>query len=149
MTPHNKLGSEELANEARSAAKRSGAEFEFLDYDTLNSMGAGAFCSVLKTSPSKGGIAILKRQGKTREVILVGKGITFDTGGLDLKTEGSMLGMNRDMTGAAVALSAFESLCALKPNLSLYCYVAMALRGLNGYTGGLGVFVGSINIKTL
>lgn len=125
MMPANKLNSKSLVDFALSVASRLKVESRFLSVSDLKNMGAGAFCAVLQGSESDGGIVVLRRPGKTREVALVGKGVTFDTGGHDLKTDSSMFGMHRDMTGAAVALSAFEALSKINPDLSLSCYLAI------------------------
>lgn len=138
MIPANKLGSKEFVSYAEAVARRTKAKFRFLNFEQLKELGAGAFCAVLQASKSDGGIFVLERAGITNDVVLVGKGIMFDTGGLDLKTESSMLGMHRDMTGAAVALSSFESLAKLNPDLSLYCYLAIGenLLSVDSYKPG-------------
>lgn len=139
MLPPNKLGSKELVEFALARAKRLKVKSEFINARKLKEMGAGAFSAVLQTTVSDGGIVVLKRPGKgSRQIALAGKGVTFDAGGLDLKTEGSMLGMHRDMTGAAVALSAFETLIKLDKSSSVYCYLAIGenLIGPDSYKPG-------------
>jgi len=125
MMPSNKLDSKALVDFSLEVAKKLKISSRFISVSELEQIGAGAFCAVLQGSESEGGIVVLRRPGKTKEIILVGKGVTFDTGGHDLKTDSSMFGMHRDMTGAAVALSAFEALVNINPNLSLSCYLAI------------------------
>jgi leucyl aminopeptidase len=125
MLPPNQLGSEELVAFALRKGKQLKVKTRFLNVEKLEEMGAGAFCAVLQASKSKGGIVILHRPGNDKEIALVGKGITFDSGGLDIKTESSMFGMHRDMTGAAVALSSFETLIKLDKKSSISCYLAI------------------------
>lgn len=149
MMPANKLGSKELVEFALKVGRRVKAHHRFLDVDSLKEMGAGAFCAVLQGSKSEGGIVVLKRPGKTREIALVGKGIVFDTGGHDLKTDGSMLGMHRDMTGAAVALSTFEALCKLDPNLTLSCYLAIGENVLSPEAYRPGDVISTLSGKTM
>lgn len=111
MTPGNIMTSKVLVTHALKSARKLGLEFKFLNVDSLKEMGAGAFLAVVQGSESDGGIVTIRRpvEGGLK-VTLVGKGVVFDTGGHDLKTDSSMLGMHRDMTGAAVALSTFKAL---------------------------------------
>ena len=125
MLPPNKLESKDLVQFAMAKGKRLKVETRFLNYEALKEMGAGAFCAVLQASKSSGGIVILKRPGNERDIALVGKGITFDSGGLDLKTDSSMYGMHRDMTGAALALSAFEALIRTDRKSTITCFLAI------------------------
>jgi|GEM_PF-1298869 len=138
ILPPNKLESVDLVEFAIARAKKLKVESEFINATALKQLGAGAFSAVLQTAQSSGGIVILKRPGSGREICLVGKGIMFDTGGLDLKTDTSMVGMHRDMTGAAVALSTFEALIKSDRNSPISCYLAIGenLIGPNSYKPG-------------
>jgi leucyl aminopeptidase len=136
--PSNKLDSKNLVEFALQRAKKLKVQSEFIGVQKLRELGAGAFCSVVQTVESSGGIVVLKRHGNKKQIALVGKGITFDTGGLDLKTDSSMLGMHRDMTGAALALSGFEALIKTDKTSSIFCYLAIGenLIGPNSYKPG-------------
>lgn len=138
MLPPNKLTSQDLVEYSLQKAKKLKVASEFYDIERLKEMGAGAFTAVVQTTESSGGIVVLKRSGKGQEVCLVGKGIVFDAGGLDIKTDSSMYGMHRDMTGAAVALSTFEALAKTNKDLNLSCYLAIGenLVGPNSYKAG-------------
>jgi leucyl aminopeptidase len=138
VLPPNKLDSGQLVEYALARAKKLKVESNFVNADALKQMGAGAFTAVIQTVQSAGGIVSLKRPGTGKEICLVGKGVTFDTGGLDLKTDTSMLGMHRDMTGAAVALSAFEALIKIDKKSKISCYLAIGenLIGPNSYKPG-------------
>jgi leucyl aminopeptidase len=93
---------------AIAQAKTAGLKTEFFSLDKLEKLKAGAFLAVARASEDRGA-GILKltyRPSKaTKKVALVGKGITFDTGGMQLKTGEHMFGMNGDMGGSAVALA--------------------------------------------
>ncbi len=65
-------------------------------------------------------------QGATRHVALVGKGITFDTGGLSLKTPSGMVGMKYDMTGAATSLAVIRALAAIGANVHVTAWLCLA-----------------------
>ena len=66
-----------------------------------------------------------KKQGKKR-IFLIGKGITFDSGGLSLKPGGAMEDMKIDMSGSATVLSTMEAIAGLKPNVEIHALVAAA-----------------------
>jgi leucyl aminopeptidase len=87
-----------------------------------------------------------------RRVVLVGKGITFDSGGLDLKSADGMLRMKNDMSGAAAVLGVFSALPALKPPVEVHGLIAATenmpsggaqrpgdiVRAMNGLTVEIG-----------
>lgn len=129
-TPTNHMTSKHLVEEARKVAKRLyGVKFEFINERQLKDMGAGAFLSVIQgTKGSDGGIAHLRYRTRAKDkptVAIVGKGVTFDTGGYDVKTDGYMEGMHRDMTGSAVALGLFQSLVKNKSKINLDLYLSI------------------------
>ncbi|MBM4316134.1 MAG: leucyl aminopeptidase family protein [Deltaproteobacteria bacterium] len=93
---------------ATELAKKAGLKTEFFSFNKLEEMKAGAFVAVAKGSGhNSSGILKISYQPKTakKKIALVGKGITFDTGGNNLKTGPHMFGMNNDMGGSAVALA--------------------------------------------
>jgi leucyl aminopeptidase len=101
-------------------ARRHRLKFRWLDEPALRRAGAGAFLAVAAGNAARGaGIAHLKYRparraaGARPDVALVGKGILFDTGGVNLKTHRSMLEMHTDMSGSAVALATLIALAEL------------------------------------
>lgn len=93
---------------ATMLAKKAGLKTEFLNYEALQKLRAGAFIAVAQGGHdnSSGILKISYQPAKTkRKISLVGKGITFDTGGNNLKTGSHMFGMNNDMGGSAVVLA--------------------------------------------
>jgi leucyl aminopeptidase len=113
---------------ATQLAKESGLKAEFFSLQKLERMKAGAFLAVARAAEDKGsGILKVSYQpgrGKT-EIALVGKGITFDTGGSQLKTGEHMFGMNGDMGGSAVALALVLIAKELKWKQSVTAYLAI------------------------
>lgn len=93
---------------ATEMAREKGLGTDFYSRARLQEMKAGCFLAVSQGSEDPG-VGILKisyrPQGAPKKIALVGKGITFDTGGNNIKTGGHMYGMNNDMGGSAVALS--------------------------------------------
>lgn len=104
----NDLTPEVYVKTATELAKKAGLKTDFLSVSDLSKLKAGAFLAVAQGFPdNSSGILKLSyhpKQGK-RKIALVGKGITFDTGGNNLKTGSHMFGMNNDMAGSAVVLA--------------------------------------------
>lgn len=101
-------------------ARRHGLRLRWYDEAALKRLGAGAFLAVSRGNPRRdAGIAHLsyvprRRAGARPDVALVGKGILFDTGGINLKPHRSMLDMHIDMAGSAVALATLVAAAQLR-----------------------------------
>jgi leucyl aminopeptidase len=125
----NDLTTSRYVEVATELAKGGGLKVDFLSLKRLTQMGAGAFLAVAQGSDDKGaGIlkVIYQPAGKiTKKLALVGKGITFDTGGSNLKTGSYMFGMHQDMTGSAVALATALVAAKLKWPYQVTAYLAI------------------------
>jgi len=111
-------------------AKREGWGMKFLGEAALRKKGAGAFLAVCQgNADADAGIVRLRyrpaRGGKKSPLALVGKGITFDTGGNNLKPFRGMLDMHEDMQGSAVALGTLLALSRLKFPRAVDCWLAI------------------------
>lgn len=128
MTPPNHLYPESFAERARESAERAGAEFRVWDEQQLEAEGFGGHIGVGKGSIRPPRLARLayRPAGATKHIALVGKGITFDTGGLSLKPAGAMVGMKFDMAGAATILGVIEALAALEVKINVTGWLCMA-----------------------
>jgi leucyl aminopeptidase len=106
--PSNVLTPTALAEIARSVAASAGLEFRVIDLEEAQAMGMGLFAAVAQGSaqPPKFIVLDYRPAGASRTVALVGKGITFDSGGLSIKTAGGMKTMKGDMAGAATVIAA-------------------------------------------
>ena len=129
--PGNELHPGEYRSLATALAKEQGWQAEFLDRKALARRQAGAFLAVTQASASDdGGLLRLSYRPKTRmknpKLALVGKGICFDTGGVNLKSAKSMHGMHEDMEGSAVALGTLLALTLLKVDFPVDCWLALA-----------------------
>ena len=110
-----------------SEAKRLGKEFkhlkvEVLDRLALQKLGMGSFLSVANGSDEPPKFIILRYEGAAKTqapVVLVGKGITFDSGGISIKPGAGMDEMKFDMGGAASVLGTFRAVAELKPKVNL------------------------------
>jgi leucyl aminopeptidase len=116
-TPSNDLGPAQLAARAREIAREHATvAVQVHDQRWLRSKGMGAFLAVSQASPEARMIVLRHRPRRpARKLVLglVGKGITFDAGGLNLKPGRSMVGMKYDMSGAAAVIEAAAAIAEL------------------------------------
>jgi leucyl aminopeptidase len=131
-TPSNDMGPDELEEAARALAKRHGAQIKVtggeelaLQFPLVAAVGAG--------SPRKPRLIDLT-WGKASDppIALVGKGVCFDTGGLDIKSDAGMLNMKKDMGGAATALALAHMIMARKLNLRLRVIIPAVENSISG-----------------
>jgi leucyl aminopeptidase len=116
--PANVLTPERMAKEARKVAKEAGLEIEVLGARECEKLGMGAYMAVAKGSRHEPRFIHLRyRPGKKPKfkLGLVGKGLTFDSGGLSLKPNEGMAAMKSDMSGSAAVLGAMKVIGSLKP----------------------------------
>ena len=143
--PPSVMNPSEMARRAREQARRSGLAVKVLGPAELRKLGAGALLAVARGSGQPARVVHLvyrprgRRAGGPRTV-LIGKGVTFDSGGLNLKPSPSMLNMKGDMAGAAAVLA---TMCSLR---DLGCRTEVhALLGLTeNMTGGSAFKPGDI-----
>jgi leucyl aminopeptidase len=106
-----------LAGEARKLARQYKLQVEVLERADMEKLGMGAFLSVARASHEPPKLIVLRYNGagkSARPLALVGKGITFDTGGISLKPAGEMDEMKFDMSGAGSVLGAIRALAGMK-----------------------------------
>ena len=151
-TPANDLGPEEFANRAKAEGEAAGLEVEILGDDELQELGAGSHLSVAQGSARPARLvrlAYTPENDSTDHLCLVGKGITFDTGGLSLKPAKSMETMKYDMGGAGTMLGAITAIGRLKPTLRVSCVLAMAENMPGSRATRPGDIVRAMNGKTI
>src|SRR5574343_331798 len=105
--PGNHCTPTHLAEQARALGKSHGLKVEVLDQKAVEKLGMGSFLAVAKGSDEPLKFIVMHYEGATKKdapVVLVGKGITFDTGGISLKPAAEMDEMKFDMGGAASVL---------------------------------------------
>jgi leucyl aminopeptidase len=125
--PGNHCTPTHLAEQARRLAKASPLKVEVLDRKGIDKLGMGSFLAVARGSDEPPAFIVLRYQGAAKAdapVVLVGKGITFDSGGISLKPGAAMDEMKFDMGGAASVLGAFRALVELKPRINVVGLVA-------------------------
>ncbi len=105
-----------LAETAESLGKQHKFDVEVLDRDDMEKLGMGSFLSVARGSHQPPKFIVMHYKGgkaKAKPVVLVGKGITFDTGGISLKPAAEMDEMKYDMCGAASVLGTFKAVAQM------------------------------------
>jgi len=119
LTPSNEKGPIRLAGWAEEAADRGGLDLDVWDEARLAREGFGGILAVGRGSAYESRFVRLdyapkKANRRTPRVVLVGKGITFDSGGLSIKPRDAMMSMKRDMTGAGVVIAVMGALRELQ-----------------------------------
>jgi leucyl aminopeptidase len=120
-TPGQDLTPEGLASRAREIARGAGATVRVLDVPQMERLGMGALLAVGRGSVHPPRFIVLERKPKRargakapRTLVAIGKGVTFDTGGISLKPRENMHKMKYDMSGAAAVLGMFAALPAIE-----------------------------------
>ncbi|MCF6254496.1 MAG: leucyl aminopeptidase, partial [Thiomicrorhabdus sp.] len=111
-----------LAETAIELGNDYGYEVNILDREEMIKMGMGSFMSVAQGGDTPPKMICLSYKGGEKNqapIALVGKGVTFDTGGISLKPGAAMDEMKYDMGGAATVLGVFKALGELKPNINV------------------------------
>ncbi len=132
-TPASDLGPAEIETAARDLAARYGARIQVIAGDDLLTKNFPMIHAVGRASPRAPRLIDLTwGEEGARTVTLVGKGITFDTGGLDIKPSSAMLLMKKDMGGAAAVLTLARMIMAQKPNVRLRMLIPTAENSISG-----------------
>lgn len=118
-------------------------EVKVYDKEEIEKMGMGAFLGVAKGSSQPPKFIHMHYKGSNqkliqRKIAIIGKGICFDSGGLDIKPPSSMLNMKDDMSGAAAVLGVMSVLKDLKPNCEVHGIIAACenMPGCSAYKPG-------------
>jgi len=115
-----------LGEQAKKLGKEHGLKVEVLERKDLEKLGMGSFLAVAQGSAQPPKFIVARYDGAPRgqaPVVLVGKGITFDTGGISIKPSAEMDEMKFDMGGAASVLGTLRAVAELKPKLNLVCLI--------------------------
>ncbi len=122
--PSNVLTPAELADRASAWAKDAMLECEVFDKAWAEQQGMGAFLGVAQGSEQPPKFIVLRyRGGGSQRLALVGKGITFDTGGISIKPAAGMEEMKGDMSGGAAVIAAIGAIARLKPAIDVTAVV--------------------------
>ncbi|MGH1469699.1 MAG: leucyl aminopeptidase [Cellvibrionaceae bacterium] len=142
-----------LAEEAKKIAKNhTKITAKILSEKQMEKLGMGSLLSVSAGSKEPAQLIVLEYAGAAKSqkpTVFVGKGITFDTGGISLKPGGGMDEMKFDMCGAASVLGAMKAISILKPKLNFVVVVAAAENMPSGKATKPGDIVTSMSGKTI
>lgn len=124
--PPNELTPAVFVRIARQLAKRHGLEMTTYTAARLRQLGAGAMLAVGRGGTPPVLVRLRYHPRAARRLVLVGKGVCFDTGGINVKPARYMRGMGKDMAGAAVALAALVGAAQLRGTVGVDAWLALA-----------------------
>ncbi|MCL2707299.1 MAG: leucyl aminopeptidase, partial [Dehalococcoidia bacterium] len=150
--PSNFMYPADIAAIAQDIAQTHKMEITVLDKDEMAELGMNATLSVAQGSAQPPKFIIMAYKGRasdSTDLALVGKGLTFDSGGISLKPSDGMGDMKGDMAGAASVIAAMSAIAGLKPKLNVSAVVA-AIENMPGSTAYKpGDVVRAMNGKTI
>ena len=152
--PGNALPPRVLAERARAMAAEVGLECEVLDQDRLKQLGMGALLGVAQGSNEPPVLITLRYRpqagGASKDhLALIGKGVTFDTGGISIKPSENMEKMKYDMAGAGAVLGAMRALAVLKPPIPVTAFIPAVENMPGSRAQRPGDIVTSLSGKTI
>lgn len=142
-----------MAEEAKKLAKKYGFKFKAMKRKEIVDKGMGAYASVFRGSSDEPRLVTLEYAPKDHEndrpLVLVGKGVTFDSGGISLKPSSAMDFMKCDMAGAAVIMGLFQAIGELLPDIHIVGIMPLADNMPDASATRPGEVVTSLSGKTI
>lgn len=140
-----------LAEHAQRIAKVHDLKCTIFNEDEIIKMGMGGLEAVAKGSDQEARFVIIEYKSEHPEaptIALVGKGITFDSGGLSIKPAAGMETMKDDMAGAAAVISTMEAIAHLKPQVNVIAFAPITENLISGHATKPGDIIRFYNGKT-
>lgn len=150
--PANYMTPSHMAESARQLAKSYGLKVEVLEREQMEKLGMGALLGVAQGSQQPPKFIVLTYKGSDSDAIdvaLVGKGITFDSGGLSIKPSEGMTDMKVDMAGGAAVMAAIGAIAQLKPKINVTTAVPATENMPSGSALKPGDILTAMNGKTI
>jgi leucyl aminopeptidase len=150
--PANHATPQHLAEAAQALAQQAKISCEVLGPKEVAKLGMGSFMAVAQGSDQPLRFIVLRYNGAAKSkapTVIVGKGITFDSGGISIKPAGDMDEMKFDMSGAASVLGTFKTLSLLKPAVNVVGLIPACENLINGRAVKPGDVVTSMNGQTI
>ena len=150
--PGNILTATALADYAQELGEQYGFEMDILDKAQMEELGMGAILAVNQGSVEEPRLIVMKYKATESfedPLALVGKGITFDTGGYSLKPKDGIVGMKGDMGGAAAVLGAMKIIGELKPAKNVVAVIASTDNMVSGNAFKPDDVITSLSGKTI
>jgi leucyl aminopeptidase len=153
VEPPNVLTPRALADRARAMAEANGLACDVLDTDRMRQLGMGALLGVAQGSAEPGALIVIEyrpeKAASSAKLALVGKGVTFDTGGISIKPAQDMEKMKYDMCGAAAVIGAMQAIARLKPSVAVMGVIPTVENMPGGKAQRPGDIVKSLSGKTI
>jgi len=152
--PANYLTPETMEKRAKAMATKFGLKIKVFNRSQLEKMSANGIVSVGKGSPIEPRMIVLeyspsKSNRKAKTLALVGKGVTFDTGGISIKPSSDMHEMKYDMSGAAASIHAIAAIAEMKLNINVIAAIGLAENMPDGEAIKPGDVYTAYNGKTI
>jgi leucyl aminopeptidase len=150
--PSNFMTPADMAAAAMAMVKKYGLKAEVFEKDKIKEMGMGGLIGVSQGSQQPPKFILVSYKGRTGEgidVALVGKGITFDSGGISIKPSEGMQDMKGDMAGGASVLGAIMAIAQLKPEINVTAFVPATENMPSGSAQKPGDIITAMNGKTI
>ncbi len=141
-----------LAEQAERLGKEHGLKVQVLDRKAVEKLGMGSFLAVAQGSSEPLRFIVARYEGAPKSqapLVLVGKGITFDTGGISIKPSAEMDEMKYDMGGAAGVLGTLRAIAEIKPKLNLIGIIPSCDNMPSGHAVKPGDVVTSLSGQTI
>ena len=150
-TPSNEKTPEKLTRSIVNLAKKQGLKVQVLNETQLKQKKLGALLAVAAGSKSKPALVMLEHRvpGAKKTLALVGKGVTFDSGGLNIKTGSSISDMKSDMSGAAAVAASLIAAARLKTKTNLIGVIPIVENMPSGHATRPGDIIRSYAGKTI
>jgi len=151
--PANHMTPSHMAEAAQKVAKDQGLKIQVLDNPEMKKMGMGAFMGVAQGTDEPAKLIVMRYEGDPanpgNNLGLIGKGITFDTGGISLKPPGGMEAMKGDMAGGASVIAAMQIIGQVKPKINVLAVIAATENMPGASAQRPGDVVRAMNGKTI
>ena len=151
--PANHMTPSRMAEAAQKVASDQGLKIEIMENAQMKNMGMGAFMGVAQGTDEPAKLIVLRYDGDPENpennLGLIGKGITFDTGGISLKPPGGMEAMKGDMAGGASVIAAMEIIGQTKPKINVLAVIAATENMPGASAQRPGDVVRAMNGKTI
>jgi leucyl aminopeptidase len=155
-TPPNICTPSFLVAKCKQIAKQNQLKIKVYDPVALKRIKAGGILAVAQGSSQKPALVVMKylpkkinSNIKNKKVALIGKGVTFDSGGLSIKTGAGMMDMKIDMSGAAAVMGVMSVIASIKPNVEVSAYLPLTENMINGEALRPGDVYTSLKGKTV
>lgn len=151
--PGNRISPKQLAETAKEIAEKSGLDIEILEEREMKTKKMDAILAVAQGSDEPARFIILRHFGSdssdSKPIVLVGKGVTFDSGGLSLKPSQSMEEMKSDKAGACAVLGAMQAIAQLRVNKNVVGLIPAVENLPSGRAQRPGDVIRSMSGKTI